>query len=147
MAGIISLLNDYRLSKGEKSLGFLNPWFYSNGLAGLNDIKSGSNSGCSTEGFSAIAEWDPVRPARLVSLHIRGWLTFGSVGDGSRDAGLFGTAGHSRIYGLILGDAEQGNKRKSSERPSDSDTTVPLADYIHVTSRFETPRKSTSKCN
>ncbi|KAF8259981.1 peptidase S8/S53 domain-containing protein [Lactarius quietus] len=60
VAGIISLLNDYLLSKGKKPLGFLNPWLYGLGVVGMNDIKSGSNPGCGTEGFSAIAGWDPV---------------------------------------------------------------------------------------
>ncbi|KAF8259977.1 subtilisin-like protein [Lactarius quietus] len=63
VAGIISLLNDYLLSRGKKPLGFLNPWLYGLGVVGMNDIKSGSNPGCGTEGFSAIAGWDPVCPA------------------------------------------------------------------------------------
>ena len=70
MAGIISLLNDYRLSKGRKPLGFLNPLLYGVARAGINDIISGSNPGCGTEGFSAVVGWDPVRPSKLVSLHI-----------------------------------------------------------------------------
>jgi len=49
VAGIISLLNDYRLSKGKGPLGWLNPLLYDRGLAGLNDITSGSNPGCNTE--------------------------------------------------------------------------------------------------
>ena len=65
VAGIISLLNDYLISKGKPPLGFLNPWLYGGGLEGLSDIISGSNPGCGTEGFPAIAGWDPVRPARL----------------------------------------------------------------------------------
>ncbi|KAF8265866.1 subtilisin-like protein [Lactarius quietus] len=60
VAGIISLLNDYRLSIGRKPLGFLNPWLYGLGRAGITDIKSGSNPGCGTEGFPAIVGWDPV---------------------------------------------------------------------------------------
>ncbi|KAI9451126.1 subtilisin-like protein [Lactarius psammicola] len=40
--------------------GFLNPWLYSNGRAGINDITSGSNPGCGTDGFSAVTGWDPV---------------------------------------------------------------------------------------
>ncbi|KAH9160723.1 subtilisin-like protein [Lactarius sanguifluus] len=62
VAGIISLLNDYRLSQGKRPLGFLNPWLYgaTGGLNGLNDIVSGSNPGCNTNGFSAIVGWDPV---------------------------------------------------------------------------------------
>ncbi|KAH9073449.1 subtilisin-like protein [Lactarius deliciosus] len=53
VAGIISLLNDFLLSTGKSPLGFLNPWLF-------NDITSGSNPGCGTDGFSAIAGWDPV---------------------------------------------------------------------------------------
>ncbi|KAF8259075.1 subtilisin-like protein [Lactarius quietus] len=59
-ASIISLLNDYRLSKGMRPFGFLNPWLYTVGLAGLRDITSGSNPGCNTDGFSATPGWDPV---------------------------------------------------------------------------------------
>ncbi|KAI9451104.1 subtilisin-like protein [Lactarius psammicola] len=60
VAGIIALLNDYLLSVGRRPLGFLNPWLYSYGRAGINDIISGSNPGCGTDGFSAIVGWDPV---------------------------------------------------------------------------------------
>ncbi|KAH8986035.1 subtilisin-like protein [Lactarius hatsudake] len=66
VAGVISLLNDYRLANNRRPLGFLNPWLYGIGIDGLNDITSGSNPGCGTDGFSAIVGWDPVRPARLV---------------------------------------------------------------------------------
>ncbi|KAI0029548.1 subtilisin-like protein [Vararia minispora EC-137] len=60
VAGVVSLLNDFRLSEGKSSLGFLNPLLYSTGLSGLNDITSGSNPGCGTAGFTARAGWDPV---------------------------------------------------------------------------------------
>ncbi|KAF8267520.1 subtilisin-like protein [Lactarius quietus] len=60
VGGIISLLNDYKISQGKHPLGFLNPWLYGGGLAGLNDITSGSNPGCGTNGFPAIVGWDPV---------------------------------------------------------------------------------------
>ncbi|KAH8983147.1 subtilisin-like protein [Lactarius hatsudake] len=60
VAGIISLLNDHLISKGSQPLGFLNPWLYGTGLPGLTDITSGSNPGCNTDGFPAIAGWDPV---------------------------------------------------------------------------------------
>ncbi|KAH8979803.1 subtilisin-like protein [Lactarius akahatsu] len=60
VAGIISLLNDYRISQGRRPLGFLNPWLYGIARAGLNDITSGSNPGCNTGGFPAIVGWDPV---------------------------------------------------------------------------------------
>ncbi|KAH8977416.1 subtilisin-like protein [Lactarius akahatsu] len=67
--GIISLLNDYRISNGRPPLGFLNPWLYGIGLEGLNDITSGSNPGCKTEGFSAV-------PGSRVSGHStsKNWL-------------------------------------------------------------------------
>ncbi|KAH9060148.1 subtilisin-like protein [Lactarius vividus] len=60
VAGIISLLNDYLLSTGRNPLGFLNPWLYGIGASRLNDITSGSNPGCGTDGFFAIDGWDPV---------------------------------------------------------------------------------------
>ncbi|KAH9164752.1 subtilisin-like protein [Lactarius sanguifluus] len=60
IAGIISLLNDYQLSKNRPVLGFLNPWLYSTASQGFNDITSGSNPGCDTDGFSAVPGWDPV---------------------------------------------------------------------------------------
>ncbi|KAF8266009.1 subtilisin-like protein [Lactarius quietus] len=60
VAGVVALLNDYRLSTGQRPLGWLNPWLYDDGNRGLNDITSGSNPGCMTAGFSAITGWDPV---------------------------------------------------------------------------------------
>ncbi|KAH9041311.1 subtilisin-like protein [Lactarius pseudohatsudake] len=60
VAGIISLLNDYQLSKNRPVLGFLNPWLYGTANQGFNDITSGSNPGCGTDGFSAVPGWDPV---------------------------------------------------------------------------------------
>ncbi|KAH8832840.1 peptidase S8/S53 domain-containing protein [Flagelloscypha sp. PMI_526] len=59
VAAVFSLLNDVRLASGKTSLGFINPWLYSNLTSGLNDITSGSNPGCSTSGFSAAKGWDP----------------------------------------------------------------------------------------
>ncbi|KAH9161795.1 subtilisin-like protein [Lactarius sanguifluus] len=60
VAGIISLLNDYQLSMNRPVLGFLNPWLYGSASLGFNDITSGSNPGCDTDGFSAVPGWDPV---------------------------------------------------------------------------------------
>jgi tripeptidyl-peptidase-1 len=51
-AGFVSLLNDVLLSKKLPPLGFLNPLLYSKGLAGLNDITTGNNPGCGTQGFN-----------------------------------------------------------------------------------------------
>ncbi|KAI0705250.1 peptidase S8/S53 domain-containing protein [Cytidiella melzeri] len=59
-AGVIALLNDFRLSQNKSALGFLNPILYSTGVAGFNDITSGSNPGCGTNGFTAGTGWDPV---------------------------------------------------------------------------------------
>ncbi|KAI1786407.1 family S53 protease [Ganoderma leucocontextum] len=59
-ASIIALLNDRLIAKGKKPLGFLNPFLYSTGASALNDITSGSNPGCNTEGFPAKKGWDPV---------------------------------------------------------------------------------------
>lgn len=64
-AGVVALLNDFRLANGNAPLGFLNPLLYSTGAAGLNDITSGSNPGCDTNGFSAGTGWDPVCPSEL----------------------------------------------------------------------------------
>ncbi|KAI9435826.1 hypothetical protein H4582DRAFT_628459 [Lactarius indigo] len=54
VAGIISLLYDYLISKGERPLSFFNPWLYDKALPRLNDITSGWNPGCGTDGFPAI---------------------------------------------------------------------------------------------
>ncbi|KAJ7144398.1 family S53 protease-like protein [Mycena epipterygia] len=60
-ASIIALLNDQLVAAGKSPLGFLNPFLYSaTGRAALNDIKTGTNPGCSTNGFSAGTGWDPV---------------------------------------------------------------------------------------
>ncbi|KZV99461.1 family S53 protease [Exidia glandulosa HHB12029] len=58
-ASIISLINDRRIAAGKSSLGFLNPFLYANPQA-FNDITTGSNPGCGTNGFPAKAGWDPV---------------------------------------------------------------------------------------
>ncbi|KIJ54290.1 hypothetical protein M422DRAFT_775435 [Sphaerobolus stellatus SS14] len=58
-AGVIALLNDFRLSQNKTSLGWLNPLIYAAPTA-FNDITSGSNPGCGTNGFTAVVGWDPV---------------------------------------------------------------------------------------
>ncbi|KAF8272707.1 subtilisin-like protein [Lactarius quietus] len=59
---LISLLNDYMLSLGQPVLGFVNPFLYNDGLAGINDISTGSNDGCNWnntgQGFPAVLGWD-----------------------------------------------------------------------------------------
>ena len=60
-ASVVALLNDRLAAAGKSPLGFLNPFLYSDaGVAALNDVTSGSNPGCSTNGFPAKAGWDPV---------------------------------------------------------------------------------------
>ncbi|KAI0066344.1 subtilisin-like protein [Artomyces pyxidatus] len=59
-ASVVSLLNDQLVAAGKPVLGFLNPFLYSTGASALNDITSGSNPGCNTNGFTATAGWDPV---------------------------------------------------------------------------------------
>ena len=59
-ASIISLINDRLIAAGKSPLGFLNPFLYSNGVSALNDITTGSNPGCGTNGFPATQGWDPV---------------------------------------------------------------------------------------
>ncbi|CAG8976517.1 hypothetical protein HYALB_00006014 [Hymenoscyphus albidus] len=44
--GIIALLNSARISNGQPTLGFLNPWLYTIGKFGLNDITTGQSTGC-----------------------------------------------------------------------------------------------------
>ncbi|KAJ3777653.1 peptidase S8/S53 domain-containing protein [Lentinula raphanica] len=58
-AGVIALLNDFKLSQNGTTLGFLNPLLYSKSEA-LNDVTSGSNPGCGTNGFTTSVGWDPV---------------------------------------------------------------------------------------
>ena len=66
VAGIVSLLNDFRVSQRNPPLGFLNYLLYGEGSEGLNDITDGFNAGCVDMGFPAMPGWDPVRPTRLL---------------------------------------------------------------------------------
>lgn len=61
----LALLNDFLLSQGKSSMGFINPWLYTNyAKLGpnnfLNDVVAGNNPGCGTDGFQATTGWDPV---------------------------------------------------------------------------------------
>lgn len=59
-AGIVAILNDVRLNKGLKTLGFLNPLLYKTLKgAGFNDITEGENGGFTCKGFAADEGWDP----------------------------------------------------------------------------------------
>ena len=56
---IVAIINENRAAAGKGSAGFLNPTLYANPSA-LNDITSGNNPGCGTNGFTAVSGWDPV---------------------------------------------------------------------------------------
>jgi len=58
-ASIVTLLNEERIAAGKGPIGFLNPTMYANPDA-FNDITSGGNPGCGTQGFKAQPGWDPV---------------------------------------------------------------------------------------
>lgn len=74
VAAIFSLLNDARLQAGQPPMGFLNPWLYEVGLAGLTDITTGGSRGCTGKSiysglpapfvpyasWNATEGWDPV---------------------------------------------------------------------------------------
>jgi subtilase family serine protease len=69
VAGIVTLLNDYVISKSKKPLGFLNPLLYKMAATApqcFNDITVGDNicteDGCSSScyGFTCAKGWDPV---------------------------------------------------------------------------------------
>jgi tripeptidyl-peptidase-1 len=66
-AGVVSLLNDYRLSNGKTPLGFLNPLLYQMAAAQpstFNDVTEGDNrcteGSCCKYGFDAGPGWDAV---------------------------------------------------------------------------------------
>ncbi|CAK5267479.1 unnamed protein product [Mycena citricolor] len=58
-ASVVGLINDQLAAAGKPPLGFLNPFLYKNAAA-LNDITTGNNVGCNSNGFPALAGWDPV---------------------------------------------------------------------------------------
>ena len=60
-AGIVSILNDVRLKKQQKTLGFLNPLLYQTLMGnGFNDVTEGQNGDFLCKGFEATKGWDPV---------------------------------------------------------------------------------------
>ncbi|KAH9924577.1 subtilisin-like protein [Fomitopsis serialis] len=60
-AAILSAINDARIAIGKSPIGFINPTIYTPlFMEAFNDITTGSNPGCGTEGFYAQPGWDPV---------------------------------------------------------------------------------------
>ncbi|KAF7527340.1 hypothetical protein G7054_g10491 [Neopestalotiopsis clavispora] len=58
-ASLVNMINEKRLAAGKSPVGFVNTVLYENPGV-LNDITNGQNPGCGTNGFSAVAGWDPV---------------------------------------------------------------------------------------
>ncbi|CRG88197.1 tripeptidyl-peptidase I [Talaromyces islandicus] len=73
-AAIVADLNSVRLSNGQPTLGFLNPWIYSLNGSGFTDIVDGGSTGCTGKesrtglaapavpyaSWNATGGWDPV---------------------------------------------------------------------------------------
>jgi tripeptidyl-peptidase-1 len=92
-AALVSLLNNARLARGRPPLGFLNPWLYTIGQAGLVDIVHGGSTGCTGKdiysglptpfvpyaSWNATPGWDPVTGLgtpdfeKLLDLSTPGW--------------------------------------------------------------------------
>ena len=60
VAGVFAKLNDLRLAKGGKPLGFLNPFIYQNADA-FNDVTQGSNPANGKYGFTAVKGWEAMQ--------------------------------------------------------------------------------------
>lgn len=94
-ASIVGMLNNQRIASGKPALGFLNPWIYSQGYKGLNDITRGGSTGCTGRSiysglkapyvpyasWNATEGWDPV------------------TGYGTPDFGLLSKIAASGTYG------------------------------------------------
>lgn len=59
LGSILTLINQERLNAGKSVVGFINPVAYAHPEV-FNDITSGNNPGCGTDGFQAVDQWDPV---------------------------------------------------------------------------------------
>ncbi|KAH8992820.1 subtilisin-like protein [Lactarius hatsudake] len=61
VGSMITMINDARIAKKKGPVGFINPAIYSPKFAhAFNDITTGTNQGCGTDGFTAVQGWDPV---------------------------------------------------------------------------------------
>jgi len=72
-AGIVALLNNYRIQNRKSPLGFLNPLLYQNPQA-FTDIITGSNPYLCCPGFEATTGYDSLRFASIRCSFAR-WLT------------------------------------------------------------------------
>ncbi len=96
---VIALLNDELAQAGKPPLGFLNPFLYSTGASALNDITTGDNPGCGTNGFPATTGWDPVRFGRFLPFlsYFTDMICLLSLGHGSGYTELRRTQGCDRL--------------------------------------------------
>lgn len=61
--GIVTLLNSARLQAGQPTMGFLNPWLYSNASTAMNDVTTGASTGCDGQArFHGQPNGSPVIP-------------------------------------------------------------------------------------
>ncbi|KAH9176552.1 subtilisin-like protein [Lactarius sanguifluus] len=61
VGSMITMINDARIAQGKGPVGFINPAIYTSAFApAFNDITTGNNPGCGTNGFTAVQGWDPV---------------------------------------------------------------------------------------
>lgn len=58
MAALIGLLNDARLRAQKPTMGFINPWIYSQGADFIVDITGGKSRGCSGTNFQTGTRFD-----------------------------------------------------------------------------------------
>ena len=59
VGSIFTLINEARFAVGKGSVGFVNPVLY-RFPGDLNDVVTGTNAGCGTNGFESGRGWDPV---------------------------------------------------------------------------------------
>lgn len=59
LGSILTLINQERLKAGKSSVGFINPTAYAHPEV-FKDVTRGKNGGCGTDGWYAVAGWDPV---------------------------------------------------------------------------------------
>eukprot|EP00981_Chlorochromonas_danica_P014642 scaffold8452_cov185-Ochromonas_danica.AAC.24 len=116
-AGMVSLVNSARVSKGLSKLGWLNPYLYRNASAFVRDITSGHNkctalyeSGnsyattCCNQGFYAATGWDPV--TGLGSIDFDSFYSFfanSTVVEADDDSSSSGSSGSSVPVGVVVG--------------------------------------------
>lgn len=81
--GIVTLLNSARLQAGQPTMGFLNPWLYSNASAAMNDVVTGASTGCDGQArFHGQPNGSPVIPGASWAA-APGWDAVTGLGESS----------------------------------------------------------------